>query len=360
MHPLFRAAAAIMPPAARISLPALILSVSAAILSVPGAAEAGVTNPDISALGQVVGGYTDDKASSDFEEPTLRFGEMELLLDAYLNPFVRGSFTVSGGEDGFALEEGYAAVVKGLPWGLGLKAGKYRLGFGKINPIHPHAYPFIAPPRSLTALVPGGEEGFNDIGVEVSDLLPTFGDWASTLTAGVIQGQSFHPDEDFKRLGWQGRWANDFLIGEMGALETGVSIAEGKSISPEWDASYLYGADAKAKFYLPNSSQLTVQAEGVYRRFLERGVVDGDSVFLQDNRAGVVAFADYRYHTRWNGGVPRFRRLRRDGGNHPAALDVRAAPARRRRRREFRIPPVPVQHGAAQGPPILRQENHEE
>lgn len=281
----------------------------------PASVLAGVTNPDISALGQVVGGYTDDPASPASEEPTLRSGEMEMVLDAYLNPFIKGWFTLSGGEDGFELEEGYASVVRGLPWGLGLKAGKYRLGFGKLNATHPHAYPFIDPPRSLVSLLPGGEEGFNETGVQASALLPTPGDWASTLSADLIEAKAFHPDGEFTRLGWLGRWANDFLIGEVGAVETGLSAAEGKTISPEWDPAWLFGADVKAKFYLPGASQLTVQAEGVYRRFQERlpgsseapiaadpSIGTGSSI-VQDQRSGFVAFADYRYHTQWNGGL---------------------------------------------------------
>src|SRR4051812_47266647 len=89
---------------------------TAALLSaVPS--HAGVTNPDISALGQVIAGYTDDANSSAAKEATLRSGEMEMVLDAYLNPYIKGWFTLSGSEDGFAMEEGYASVVKGLPWG---------------------------------------------------------------------------------------------------------------------------------------------------------------------------------------------------------------------------------------------------
>ncbi|MDB5047059.1 MAG: hypothetical protein JWO30_130 [Fibrobacteres bacterium] len=288
------------------AFPALPALLAAALFLLPNSPQAGVTNPDISALGQVIGGYTDDANSSAKDEPTLRSGEMEMVLDAYLNPYIKGWFTISGSEDGFALEEGYASVVKGLPWGLNMKAGKYRLGFGKINPMHPHAYPFIDPPRSLVSLLPGGEEGFNETGVQVSELLPTLGDWASTLSADLIEAKQFHPDRDFTRLGWLGRWANDFLIGDIGAVETGVSAATGKVIAPDWDPAYLYGADVKAKFYLPGASQLTVQAEGVYRRFQESRSdfpAAGDTSIVQDHRTGFVTFADYRYHTQWNGGL---------------------------------------------------------
>jgi hypothetical protein len=80
-------------------------------------------------------------------------------------------------------------------------------------------------------------------------------------------------------------------------------VAEGKTIAPEWDPAYLYGADLKMKFYLPGSSQLTVQGEGVYRWADERRLIDTDTGIVQDHRSGFVTFADYRYHTQLNGGV---------------------------------------------------------
>ena len=257
-------------------------------------AAAGVTNPDISALGQVLGGWTDDPASPDRVEPALRLGEAEFVLDAPLNPYLKGWFTLSGGPEGIGIEEAWASVCNGLPWGLALKAGKYRLPFGKINPAHPHALPFIDPPRSAQSLL-FGEEGFNETAVEASDLLPTPGDWASTLYADVIEGRAFHEGQAGARLGYLARWANDFLLGERGALETGLSAATGvDSLGPD-TRTWLAGADAKAKFYLEGASQLTLQAEGFFQRSHPQG--------SPEDRAGFYAFGDYRYHTRWNAGL---------------------------------------------------------
>ncbi len=265
---------------------------------------AGVVNPDISALGQVLGGITDDTASRDKNQPTLKSGEVEVDLDAALNPYVYGAFVLSADQNGFSVEEAYASVVKGLPWALGIKAGKYRLGFGKINPMHPHALPFIDPPRSVVSLLPGGEDGFNETGVQVSDLLPTPGDWASTVSADVLQGQEFHPNDERTRLGWLGRWANDFLIGDATAIETGVSGATGiDSIGPD-TRTYLLGADAKAKFYLPGASQLTLQAEGIFRQSHVTDTLAPDAfTYSSESRWGGYVFADYHYQTQYNGGA---------------------------------------------------------
>ncbi|MDB5106517.1 MAG: hypothetical protein JWP91_4206 [Fibrobacteres bacterium] len=269
----------------------------AAVLAIPLTCAAGVVNPDISAIGQVRAGMTDDRVSPDDGEPTLSLGETELVLDAYLNPFLKGSFTLSGGEEGVGVEEAYAAWVKGLPWGLGLKAGKYRMGFGKLNPVHPHANPFIDPPRAWISLMPGGEEGFNETAVQASVLLPTPGDWASTLSADVFQGAQFHPDEARTRLGWLGRWSNSFLLGESGALETGISGATGVDNVAEDLRGYLAGADFKAKLYLEGGSQFTMQGEGMFRRSHSVDSVSGAS---GEDRMGFYGAADYRYHVHCN------------------------------------------------------------
>jgi hypothetical protein len=291
-----------VPPSLVSIIPILLVILT---LSAPRAVRAGVANPDISALGQVLGSHTDDPGSPDADQPALRLGEAEFIFDAYLNPYIKGWFTLSGGEDGFALEEAYASVIKGLPWGLNLKAGKYRLGFGKLNSVHPHAYPFIDAPRSLQSLL-FGEEGFNETGVQVSALLPTPGDWASTLSADLIEGKAFHeasdgPDGSGTRLGAVGRWANNVLIGERGAFETGVSGATGIDSVGRDSRAWLAGADAKAKFYLPSSSQLVIQGEAVFKHSHLADTATG--AFPAEDRAGFYAFADYRWHSRWNGGL---------------------------------------------------------
>lgn len=278
-------------------------------LSAPGAVHAGVSNPDISALGQVLGSHTDDAGSPDADRPALHLGEAEFIFDAYLNPYIKGWFTLAGGEDGIALEEAYASVVKGLPWGLNLKAGKYRLGFGKLNAVHPHAYPFLYAPRSLQSLL-FGEEGFNETGVQISALLPTPGDWASTFTADLIEGKAFHeasdgPDGSGTRLGAVGRWANTFLIGERGAFESGFSGATGIDSVGRDSRAWLAGADAKARFHLTPLSQLVIQGEAVFKHsHAAAGAADtATGAFPAEDRIGFYAFADYRRHSRWNGGL---------------------------------------------------------
>jgi hypothetical protein len=285
-----------------------------AVFALP--AYSGVVNPDISALGQLRAQATDDADSPDRNRPTLGLGEAEVMLSAPLNPYFNGWFTFAAGDEGVEVEEAYTTMVRGLPWGLGLKAGKYRLGFGKLNAAHPHTYPFIEPPRAWASLMPGGEEGFNEAAFQVSALLPTSGDWASTVSADVLQGNSFHPDDDRTRLGWLGRWSNSFLLGDAGALEAGVSGATGLDDIDTRSRGFLLGADVKAKFRLPGSAQLTLQGEGALRR--SHAVDTSSGVVSEEDRAGFFALADYRHPSRFNGGAL-YEQWQRDG--EPSATD---------------------------------------
>ena len=285
-------------------------------------ARAGVVNPDISALGQLRAGLTDDAASPDKGQPALGLGESELILSAPLNPYFNGAFTLSAGESGVEVEEAYATMVRGLPWGLGLKAGKYRLDFGKLNAAHPHAYPFIDPPRSWVSLMPGGAEGFNEAAFEVSALLPTPGTWASTVSADVLQGNSFHSGDDRNRIGWLGHWSNAFLLGEPGgALEAGLSAASGTDDVGSKARGWLLGADAKAKLPVGYTGWLTLQGEAALRR--EHPADTTVASPASRDRSGFFAVADYRPVPRWNGGAL-YEQWQRDGATTPVDRAARA------------------------------------
>lgn len=257
---------------------------------------AGVVNPDISAIGQLHLNYTDDAAAPTHDDPDLTLGESEVVFDAALNPYSKGLFVFSYADGGVDVEEAYITFVKGLPWGLNAKAGKYRLGFGKINPMHPHAYSFIETPRvmdpGVARLLPG-DESFNEVAAQISDLLPTPGDWASILSFDVIRGAGFHPDStaDVTKLGWLARWSNSFLLGDQSAMELGVSATQGTNDVTRDTKTLVLGADAKAKLYSTSTDNLLLQGEVI------------DKLSDDDTRFGFYGLADYRFAIRWNAGL---------------------------------------------------------
>ena len=68
------------------------------------------------------------------------------------------------------LEEAVMTIEKGLPFGLGIRAGKFRPDLGKINQIHAHLFPYIEAPSGMTKIL--GEEFWSATGVETNVFLP--------------------------------------------------------------------------------------------------------------------------------------------------------------------------------------------
>ena len=134
-----------------------------------------------------------------------------------------------------------------VPAGLTLKGGKYLVGFGKLNPLHPHAVPFADRFRVLAYLP--GDEAFNETGLQLSARLPVPGDWSVTASADWLQGNSFRivrdpsgatndpvdplnlgPDGDRPaepRPAAIGRLSAFAPIGDRSGLELGISATQG-------------------------------------------------------------------------------------------------------------------------------------
>jgi len=112
---------------------------------------------------------------------TLQEGELSLAgaVDPYFIAEAHAVFTDSSVE----LEEAFF-VTTSLPWDLAVKGGYFLTDFGRINPVHPHAWTYLDQPFVITRLL--GSEGLRSPGVEVSWLAPL--PWFSQLSAGMQDG----------------------------------------------------------------------------------------------------------------------------------------------------------------------------
>jgi hypothetical protein len=150
-------------------------------------------NPDISVIPRFRIDTNDGTKLPDqrvWNRPDFSFEELEIAIQSYLNPYAKADvvLTLPGPdvEEGkVGLEEAYATILRGLPLDLNLRLGKYRVDFGKINMVHPHAWPFVTQPLSQERFL--GDEGLNDLGISASLLLPT-GDVYTTLSADLLRG----------------------------------------------------------------------------------------------------------------------------------------------------------------------------
>lgn len=285
---------------------------------------AGVVNPDISVIGQPIGSWTDASGSAARQRVTLDAGETEIVFDADLNPYARGTFTTSLGDAGLTLEEGFFTLARGLPAGLALKAGKYRVGFGKLNPSHPHTDPFGSRFHLLGEYLPG-EDGYNDTGLDISKLVALPGDGSLTISAAWLQGDSFrrprtpsaaandplvidvtNGDRSAEpRPAALGRLAGFFMLGERSGLELGVSGTQGTNNVAAGARSTVLGADAKAKLWRSANSYLLLQGEFLSLSRDDAGWNSTTAAYTKTTLkpAGGYVFADYNFSPRYDAGA---------------------------------------------------------
>jgi hypothetical protein len=187
------------------------------------------TNPNMSIIGDFRMSYlTPAHRHLDAE-----LHEAEAAFQSVVDPYARADFYLSlahdpaSGKFGIDLEEGYLTSLD-LPAGLQLKAGKFRSAFGKINPVHPHALPFIDVPNVYAHYF--GEEGLKDEGVSLSWLVPNPLEFYQELTLEVTRGpadnQSFMVS-DVDRFLYVGHLKNFWELTENATLELGLSGAAG-------------------------------------------------------------------------------------------------------------------------------------
>lgn len=264
---------------------------------------ASVSHPDLKAIGQVFGTYTDDTLAEAYKKFAMTLGETEIDLNATLNPYFIGAFVLTiDGDGGIEMEEAYASMIHGLPLNLTLKIGKYRLNFGKLNQIHPHAYPFIRTPRVLAPeiaqLLPG-VESFNDIAAEISTLIPVFGNWIIVPSADFLEGRSFHPDEAAIRHGWLAHVSNTFSTGPA-LFDIGASVTQGINNVETNNKTTIFGFDAKTEIIVTSAYTLTIGSELLYKN---ANITDTAGQISSNRRYGIYAYVNNHFHSRFNAGL---------------------------------------------------------
>ncbi|MDF1544039.1 MAG: hypothetical protein P1R58_02920 [bacterium] len=279
-------------------------------------------NPDVSVVGDIRAFiHNDDGRIEESEKLNLTDAEMELVINGYLNPYLYGNATVAWHEGASAaLEELYAAMMRGLPLGMNLKAGKYLLEFGRLNTIHPHAYSFIKRPLVHEHLF--GEHGLLDMTIRSSVLLPT-GNAYTEIMGGVLKGEVLEThhheheeevvaetgdDDERKELGAFGRLTSSFAVSEYGELALGSSV-----LRAEYEhglTAWLFGLDAKYKWKENRNRSFQAEAEFVVR--------ENDQHKSSRLRSyGSYGYIDYRFHRSYNLGLI-VDHLREKSYNHEA------------------------------------------
>ncbi len=226
-------------------------SVSSSGLAIFGgnAAAAKALNPDISIIGDFI---STAGGNSIRPGPSLEMHESEIGMSAIIDPYARGDFFLTFGEQGVGLEEGYITFTA-LPAGFVVKAGKMRSAFGKVNTMHNHVLPFVDRPLVTDNLV-GGEDGISDAGFSVNRILPSPKWLFLDITGQVFRGDSGTDTEPLFR---SSRRSDVSTVAHLRAyrdltestnLDLGLSFARGHNELGTNFLTHLYGADATLRW----------------------------------------------------------------------------------------------------------------
>jgi hypothetical protein len=260
-----------------------------------GGSAAKALNPDISMIGDFIGSAGHNPVNST---PSLQMHESELGVQAIIDPYARGDFFLSFGEQGVNLEEGYITLTA-LPAGLVAKVGKFRGAFGKVNTLHNHVLPWIDRPLVSNNLV-AGEDGIDDAGVSVERILPAPKGIFMELTGQVFRGDSGdqqHPlyraysNSDVSTIAHLRTYKD---ITESTNIDLGASYSRGYSSAGPNFLTHLYGIDATLRWKPLRRS--------IYHSFVGRGelIWSQRQQLPSEQRAfGFYASGDYQLARRW-------------------------------------------------------------
>jgi hypothetical protein len=262
-----------------------------------GASAAKALNPDISVIGDFIGalgGNSQQNLVSLQPIPAFEMHESELGLQAIIDPYSRGDFFISFGEQGVNLEEGYITFTA-LPGNFVARVGKMRSAFGKVNTMHNHVLPWVERPLVTNNLV-GGEDGIDDAGFSVERILPAPKGIFLQATGQLFRGDSGDVFKSSQRSDVSTvlhlRGYRD--LNESTNLDLGVSYARGHNDLGTNFLTHLYGVDATLRWKPLRRS--------IYHSFVGRSEFiwsDRQQLPATQHAFGYYASADYQLARRW-------------------------------------------------------------
>ncbi|HYV48245.1 MAG TPA: hypothetical protein VFA20_25470 [Myxococcaceae bacterium] len=252
-------------------------------------------NPAMSLNGLFLGSFTTQDAPADDQAHTgVAIQEVELQVLANVDPFLSANviLSVPGGK-GVEVEEGYLSLTA-QPLGIAFRGGKLKLPFGRENPQHTHALPFVD--RSLVGQAVFGDEGLSEVGVEGSYLLPL--PWYLLLTASVMNGDNevaFHSPED-RDLAAFAALKSVVDVTDDATLELGASYSVGRNadrLTSQAAGGHLVVKWKPAAASTTHSAVLTL--EGLYSRVPKAVTALGN----ETDTYGAYAYAQWQLERQW-------------------------------------------------------------
>jgi hypothetical protein len=272
--------------------------------------------PDISAIASFAAAWNDydvellSPREGPFapreSEPAFLFEEVELAIQAVIDPYARADIFTALGPEGVEVEEAFLTTLS-LPAGLQVKAGRFRSPFGRQNQQHPHSLDFVDAPLALGRLL--APEALSGDGVQAAWLAPT--PWFAEL---ILAAQSVAVEEDGEdRMTGTARLLQYVTIGD--ATTVGVGLSGAIRAEGAGEHRDLIGADVYVRIRPPTTRAYLALTGEVFARRLGTALSEADW--------GAYAQAFWRQGPRWGFGA------RWDSS--PTALESAAEPGREHR-----------------------------
>lgn len=233
--------------------------------------------PDISAVGDLIGDLS-PKGSTQGDSTRFGIREVEIALQAAVDPFFRGDvfLGISDGE-GISIEQAYLTATA-LPWGLEVRLGRLLLPVGKQNTTHRHDLHSIEYPWVLQRFL--GDEGLKGTGIYASRIFSPLGFYQELIvTASDRFGEA--PDglrateranKRLTGLGYSARLRNYWDLSQASNLEFSLSAVTGRREQPVSGAATVNAALARQSVV---GADLTYRwrplQRGLYRSFILQG-----------------------------------------------------------------------------------------
>jgi hypothetical protein len=254
-------------------------------------------NPAMAAVGEFGASTSDDPSLAHPHELLFYGGDLDLY--ASVDPYFRAQLVIAFSDKQADFEEAYLESMT-LPAGVKMRIGKFKTPFGKWNTVHGHALPVINMPLSWERLF--GEDGLNESGVALSELLP-FMPTYHEIIGMVLNGDNstaFNGAQTSDLL-YLAHLKNFFELGEYRTLEAGFSIARGRN--NDNNGPSLFSTAAGANLILqwkhsqfPLERAFTLWSEVYHSR---REVIGSNAAVTVDPSTGCFVLGKLQFLKRW-------------------------------------------------------------
>lgn len=237
-------------------------------------------------------------------------GELEIALQQPLYTGMSFFATLAAGSDagfGLGIEEAYASLSRPFKAPFDAVIGKRRLQFGKLNPLHPHAWRHVDQPAPIAAFL--GEEGLFGNGSSINYTLP-IADLFANVEVGLWGSAEAHAHAEEDHDDDQGHHHHAHpgagIVGDMPAARVWLSRALGSSTEIEIGGSHAFGkadngdnirltgADFTYRTYPSAFSRLQLQAEAFWHNRRDRE--EGTGSHTRSGHYVLLSYAPDKYY----------------------------------------------------------------